>query len=85
MNVEEQLRREHSNLVSVSGLSQEADNSVGEERGEGRDVDEETAGPDDDTIPGCYPSIWIRADYIRTFNHLNYYFDKPRSSQANLE
>jgi len=44
---------------------------------------------DDDVIPGCYvldlgiaglpfAKIWIRAEYIRIFNYLQAYYDRPR-------
>ena len=53
-------------------------------------MDERTAmDPDDDIIPGCYmldigidglmSKLWIRAEYIRAFNFVNAYYDKPSS------
>ena len=49
----------------------------------------EGIGLDDDIIPGCYvldlgiaglpfAKIWIRAEYIRIFNYLQAYYDRPR-------
>jgi hypothetical protein len=43
---------------------------------------------DDEIIPGCYTldlgiegfrysRIWIRADYIRVYDHLNFHYNKP--------
>jgi hypothetical protein len=47
-----------------------------------------TMDPDDDLISGCYmldigidgleiSKLWIRAEYIRVFNSVNTYYDKP--------
>ena len=48
-----------------------------------------TTDPDDDIISGCYmldigidglmSKLWIRAEYIRVFNFVNAYYDKPSS------
>ena len=47
-----------------------------------------TMDPDDDIISGCYmldidikglrlSKLWIRAEYIRVFNFVNVYYDRP--------
>ncbi|EDR06023.1 uncharacterized protein LACBIDRAFT_294751 [Laccaria bicolor S238N-H82] len=48
-----------------------------------------TMDPDDDFIPGCYTldigidglmsKLWIQAEYIRVFNFVSAYYDKPSS------
>jgi hypothetical protein len=80
---EEQVWREAHPATGggLRGKDQDGDESMGEGGGEITDVD-------DDIIPGCYlldldietinpMKIWIRADYIRVYNHVETYYETP--------
>lgn len=94
MVVEEQRWLKAQQASPATGSEYGLRDQEGEERMDAVDnetMDEATTmDPEDDIISGCYmldididelelTSLWIRAEYIRVFNLVNAYYDKPTS------
>jgi hypothetical protein len=86
---EEEWRKTQPPIPSTGSELQHEDQDIDDRMDEGADESDGT-DRDDDVIPGCYmlhlgidgldiSDIWIRAEYIRIFDYIEAFFNKPRN------
>lgn len=90
-NMADEEREWRNTQLAIGGelrdKDQDGDTCIGEAGDDEMDEGNE-ADLDDDIIPGCYmldigieglpySSIWIRSDYVRVYDHLNFHYNKP--------